>query len=333
MAMFEKGDLEAARILNDFLPDKIFDAHAHLDAPCLLKDMPLERPPKNWYDTVDYFRETAPLFGSKKDVRINFFILVSINNGWLNREEERRFVREQLDAYPKNVAEVVTFPGDDEDTLKAQLVHPRIVGFKPYHSFLHRADGWEAGIGELLPESAWALADRLGLCITLHMVRYRALADPENLAYIKTMAKKYPNAVLILAHAARAFASWTGVETIAELKGFDNVWFDVAAICESPAIFQILHKVGASRCMWGSDFPVAQMRGKAISLADGFYWIGESELAHFKAVPTLHSSWSIFTENLMATRQACLMAELNEDAVEDIFYNNAMRLFHPDDRG
>ena len=40
--------------------------------------------------------------------------------------------------------------------------------------------------------------------------------------------------------------------------------------------------------------------------------------------------WLVGTENLMATRQACLLADLKEDAVEDLFYRNAMRLFRPE---
>ena len=37
----------------------------------------------------------------------------------------------------------------------------------------------------------------------------KALADKDNLDYIIKMSKSYPDAVLILAHAARSFASWT----------------------------------------------------------------------------------------------------------------------------
>ena len=37
--------------------------------------------------------------------------------------------------------------------------------------------------------------------------------------------------------------------------------------------------------------------------------------------------WAVATENLMATRLACIMAELHESQIEDLFYNNSARLF------
>jgi len=39
------------------------------------------------------------------------------------------------------------------------------------------------------------------------------------------------------------------------------------------------------------------------------------------------SSWLRGVENLMAVRQACILAELSRSEVEDLFYNNAVRLF------
>ena len=136
---------------------------------------------------------------------------------------------------------------------------------------------WNWPIGAYLPESAWEVANKRKLFITLHMVKDKALADPENADYICQMAQAYPDATLILAHAARSFASWTAVESVARFAKYDNVWFDFSGICESPAMFQILRKVGI--------------------------------------------------ENLMAVRQACMLAELIPREIENLFYDNAVALF------
>ncbi len=116
------------------------------------------------------------------------------------------------------------------------------------------------------------------------------------------------------------------MDTVEKLAKLENVWYDLAAVCESPAMFQIIKKTGTGRVMWGSDFPVSQICGKAISLADAFYWIGAKDLEGF-AGPTEFHSWLIATETFMAVRQACLMADLGRKEIEDIFYNNAARLF------
>ena len=78
--------------------------------------------------------------------------------------------------------------------------------------------------------------------------------------------------------------------------------------------------------MWGSDYPISRLAGKAISIADSFYWIAEADLERF-AGPTEFHSWLVGTENLMAVRQACLMLDLGSSDVEKLFYKNAATLF------
>ena len=131
---------------------------------------------------------------------------------------------------------------------------------------------------------------------------------------------------MTLAHAARGFAAWTAIESVEKVAHLENVWFDFSAVCESPAMFQIMKKAGIKRCMWGSDYPVAQARGKAISLGDGLYWIYQRDIDNFMSKTPI-SNWLIGLENLMAVRQACIMAELSRSEIEDLFYHNANRLF------
>lgn len=324
-ALFNIHDLDAIKILGDFLPDRIFDAHAHLYDQSFMQ----ASKPGRTYTVEDYLRDMSPALGNPKTLRMNWITFPDKSmgdpaSGTLAQSDA--FLVEQLQALPGNVGEIMAAPGETAEHLASRLVHPGIRGIKCYHNLIQRADTWNAGIGEYLPEGAWELAQEKKLYITLHMVKNNALADPDNLAYIKAMAKRYPDAVLILAHAARSFASWTGVETVGQLAGFENIWYDISGVCESPAIFQIFHKVGKDRVMWGSDYPVSVMRGKAISLADGFYWIYEKDLANFTAATPIHS-WLVGIENLMATRQACIMADMTATEVEDLFYNNAARLF------
>ena len=327
--VYESSDYEAIRILEDFLPDRIFDAHAHLYDGSFLRDMYPEGGEGIYYGLEEYRKDMAPVLCNPRTLRLN--IITYPDRSMAKKEENSReradaFLKEQLSLSADNVGELIVVPGDTAQDLEARLSHPGIRGFKCYHYLSGVPDSWMAQIGDYLPEAAWEVANERRLCITLHMVRHQALADPDNLDYICRMACKYPDAVLILAHAARSFASWTGVETVEKLAGFENVWFDLSAVCESPAIFQIMRKTGTERCMWGSDYPVSMLRGKAISLADGFYWIYQNDLDQFVSKTPVHS-WLIGTENLMAVRQACILAELHEREIENVFYNNAARLF------
>lgn len=329
--VYSQYDLEAAKILNDFLPDHIFDVHAHLYDSSFVSGMCNSGGAfaiRDRCEVKEYVEDMAPLLGNRP-VRLN--IVTTPDAAMVDPSSPARiasvdFLADQLNKFPGNVGEVMVGPEDTVEDIEKMLVHPGIRGFKCYHLLAPNKPTWNAPIGDYLPESAWEVADRHGFVITLHMVRDQALADPVNSNYIRQMAKKYPNAVLILAHAARSFAAWTAVEAVDTVKDLDNVWFDFSGVCESPAEFQILRKCGVDRCMWGSDYPISRVAGKAISIADSFYWIGEQDLERF-AGPTEFHAWLNGTENLMALRQACLMLDLGHSDVENIFYKNAARLF------
>lgn len=324
-AVLNSHDLEAMKILNDFLPRKIFDAHAHLYNQTFMASIN----PGITYTVEDYIQDMGPMLCNPETLRLNIITFPdrSMSDPKLDTlAQSDAFLIDQLNKDPGHVGEILVIPGETVEHIEGRLLHPRIRGLKCYHYMLRRADTWTAGIEEYLPESAWEVANRRGMYITLHMVRDKALADPGNLSYIKEMAARYPNAKLILAHAARSFASWTGVETVAQLADYENIWYDIAAVCESPAMVQILNKVSKERCTWGSDYPISILRGKAISLADSFYWIYEKDLQNFSAATPVNS-WLVSIENLMATRQACILADLSSKEIEDLFYNNAVNLF------
>ena len=99
---------------------------------------------------------------------------------------------------------------------------------------------------------------------------------------------------------------------------------DLSAIFSSPPAFQLIKKLGVGRCMWGTDFPGPCMaRTVCATVARKQCWLKPETLATAGA-----QSWNIGIQTLMAIRQAAIMADLTPAQVEDIFYNNAMGLFH-----
>lgn len=134
------------------------------------------------------------------------------------------------------------------------------------------------------------------------------------------MTHRYPNAQLVLAHCARAFAAWTCIDSIKRLDDRENIWFDMAAVCESGPMMACILKNAGKRTMWGSDYPVCMNRGRAISLGTGQKWlIGDK----FKELNMAF----VATENLMAFWQASRLLDLDRSQINDLFYENASRLF------
>ena len=321
-------DLESIKKLVNFLPDKIFDAHSHLLDTEFLPQTEARLPERLILDIEQYRKEMMPILGNPGKLRLNIITFPEKSMKARNPEQIRKadeFLVRQLQLNPENAGEIIVHPKETAEDIEKRLVHPNIRGFKCYHLLADRDNSWNADIGEYLSEAAWEVANRHKLCITLHLVKNDALADEGNMEYICKMTKKYPDAVLILAHAARSFAAWTGIESVEKLAHIENVWFDFSSVCESPAMLQIMKKAGAERCMWGSDYPICREHGKVVSVGDGFHWIYESDYKNSKVKPD--KLWLIGIENLMAVRQACILADLPESKIEDLFYNNAVRLF------
>lgn len=324
----ESSALDAIKILGDFLPDRLFDAHSHLFDSRFMPDLAGKYPYElgGVQEHGQFFYDLLP---GIKDLRLN---LIPYPDRHLKGDAGERLMQtdrlltDELSKNRNNVGEIVVLPGESGEDIEKRLCHPAIKGLKCYHVYADKENTGNCTIDEYLPESAWSIADKRHLCITLHLVRDKALADDRNSSYICRMAKKYPDAVLILAHAARSFASWTAVESIEKVAHLENVWFDFSAVCESPAMISILKKAGSSRCMWGSDFPICSKLGKAISIGSSFYWIYEDDKC-FSSFDLPSGFWPIGLENLMAVRQACIIAGLPAREVEDIFYNNASALF------
>ena len=314
--------MDKNKILNDFLPDKIFDAHAHLYDKVYMTPSSI-MPESITLD--DYLSQMQEVLGNRK-INVNAIPfpsrkILEKDKDYLTLADESLY--KELDKGKNNVGELLVLPNESAEHMLSRIKGKQICGFKPYHS-LHMADNtMNLNIKDYLPESAFEIANEYNKVITLHLVKDASLSDQKNLNYIIEKAKKYPNAILILAHAARSFASWTGFESVEKLKDLDNVFFDFSAVCEVPAMFQIIKTCGLSRVMWGSDFPIANLVGKAISLADKFYWIYDFEHPEITKDIKL---WKVLEENLMAVRQTALMLDLSHKQIEDLFYNNAYAL-------
>ncbi len=310
-------DLLAAKVLDGFLPDRIFDAHMHITPYTFGGEV---------FGFEEYYRDNTPFFGKRQ---VKCMALATPTNEQKSAEGHLRaieYMGEQLDKYPECAGAILVKPEESAEEISSHLIHKNIRGFKCYHIYASRNDTYNADINEFLPESALEVANSRSMTVTLHMVKDAALADPENMRKIKDIAKRYPNMRLVLAHAARSFAGWTAIESVTELMPHENIFFDFSGICESPSMTRILKKFGVSRCMWGSDYNVSKLLGKAVSLGDGFYWINEDDIANMSKRWPIRAR-HVGTENLMAVREAAIIAELTPREIEELFYGTACNVF------
>ena len=313
------------RELASFVPDRVFDAHCHL--------WPAEHDEavwncNAWGEAVGFtdYRARVDLLHPGRDVAAMFLPLPEPNAALHPAQND--WITEQTHADPTGRSRGSYFvrPGDDPALVREQVRMRRLHGLKCYHNQAATKPTWEADIEAFLPEDLVAVADELGLTITLHMVKRRAVADPANIATIRRYCETYPNMRLILAHSARGFCAAHNVEGLPHLRGLDNLWFDTSANCDPMAHIAIIKTCGHERLMYGSDFHISHMRGLSLTAADGFLWLydhtpvwGEKQ---GRVEPVM-----VGLEHLRSIKWACWSLGLSDGQIEDIFWNNAARLF------
>lgn len=318
----EQIDYDVAALYADFLPKRVFDAHTHMH---LGETVPLFAGKGGFLRDAGtpetYAEDMAVFLPGVETIRLNMMPMLDPAMNDLSNA-----LRDKADQYcemlhladPKHAVSPYVLACDSEETVDAMTSRPGVRGIKVYCYSAGAKSNEALAIGEYLPESAWVVANQKKLPIILHMMRPAALSDPDNFAYINTMAHRYPNAQLVLAHCARAFTAWTVINKVKQLEDHGNIWFDLAAVCESGPMMACILKNAGKRVMWGSDYPVCMHRGRAVSVASSSDWLmGDLPLARTR----------VAGENLLAFHQAALLLDLDQTQIEDIFYNNAARLF------
>lgn len=311
------------KFLRSFVPPNSFDAHLHLyrqqDGTA---NLPAELLDSNgnvgW---SSYCRGVERYMGDRRPTGGLIFTFPKVG---LDMVGANRFVADEVKTQAGSRGLMMIHPHDDPAKVEATVQADGFVGFKVYHIYADQHDTFEAGTEAFIPEWAWELCQKYGLAIMLHMVKARALADTANQTYIREHCLRYPNAKLILAHAARGFCGGHTVEGIASLRGIENVYFDTSAVCEAAPMEAILREFGTGRLLYGADFPVSEFKGRCVSIGDGFQWLYEETL-DWKASRFSKPQY-IGIECLLAVQQACRTMRLRDDDVERIFSTNARNL-------
>jgi glutamate-1-semialdehyde 2,1-aminomutase len=247
----------------------------------------------------------------------------------IDMDAANKFVSTEAARSYASRAQMLIRPSMSGEAVFAAVKRDRFSGLKCYHVYAADSPTFDAAIPSYLPEDHVRVANELGLSITLHMVRARALADASNQEAIRRYCTQYPNIRLILAHAARGFNPHHTIQGIDAIKGLDNVWFDTSAVCEPGAFEAILRAFGPKRLMYGADFPISHMRARCVAVGDSFLWISAEsaclDVGYGRIEPI-----PIALESLRALRMACSNLSLRDNDVEAIFYRNAAELFEFD---
>ena len=171
------------------------------------------------------------------------------------------------------------------------------------------------------------IADKYQLIITLHIPKKERLANPSNQSQIISLAEKYPNAKIVLAHIGRAYYLKNIVGNLDKIKKFPNIYFDLAMLNNWEVLEYLFDNVESYKILYGTDIPIALAEGKSVEINNQYTYVTPIlwELSicdeHQKLIFT-----SFVYEEIRAIKKAVKRFNLSKKFVEDIFFNNGMKL-------
>ncbi|HOX39596.1 MAG TPA: amidohydrolase family protein [Candidatus Brocadiia bacterium] len=317
-----------ARIVRDrlqgWLPERVFDAHAHLYRVCDLgsKAGEFARSGPEIAGYGEWRARMTELLGPREFAGF-FFPMPSAT---VDVAAANSFLAGELAGRKDCRRAMLASPSTSAAEIASAVAEFGFRGIKGYHLLCPQQPAMQAPIADYLTEEHFAAAHELGLVVVLHMVKDRALADPANSGDIRRLCVRHPRMKLLLAHAGRCFNPLHAEEGMVALDGLRNVWFDSSAVCESASLEIVLRRFGPERLLYGSDFPVAFQRGRCVAVGDGFIWL-TGDWHDWKRMIGAPEPSLVGVESLLALQRAMDARGFGNAEKELIFGGNAEQLF------
>jgi len=317
--------------LKDEMPDDIIDAHVHcFRARDRYRSGPVN-PSLPWTTNAFGFRKCATvssiLWRGKRFRCVAFTSPAPESdteaaNRWVAREARKRGWASLAMVRPEWDAEYL-------GRLLAQDGH---VGVKPYWSYVtHKAQN-DVAIEDMLHPSVPELLASRGLVLLLHIPRALRLADPVNIRSLHRVCRRSRKLTVVLAHAGRSY----GIDQMpprSELKKLakhENLHIELSMVQSPEVVRACLETFGWRRCLFGTDLPIADAKGKVVTINGQNLFITRKpypwSVSPVSEAVKMRCTFFAF-ETVRAILAAARGLRLRAGAREAIFNANAERLY------
>jgi len=314
---------------DDFLPKKILDFHVHVFPEEI---MPPDH--EGWsaggnrirsYTLDELRQDCADLYPGRDCAAVCFGtphreMDSVINNEYVAREcDHKQF-------FPLRLIR----PEENPDEVRKDIIERRFLGLKPYLNYVDKPDPNDVEIVDMLPDPFMEIANDLGLLVMLHIPRKQRLADTKNQEQVVDMAKRFPGATIILAHIGRAYYLKNVVGHLERIAPLPNIYIDIAMLNNWEVLEYLFANVDSQKILYGTDLPIGIAPGKSIEINDQYTYV--TPVPWHLSISDDHGKlvFTAFTyEELRAIRKAVERLGLSKQFVEDLFYNNGMKLLEP----
>ncbi|QDS98202.1 amidohydrolase family protein [Adhaeretor mobilis] len=323
--------------LEAWLPERIFDAHTHVQEPQhRIISMTDAMRKQYWVNEVfepisaaDAQRCYEQVFPDRSFSCLAFgvpsleFDVEAGNKQLASDADERGW---------KSLA--VTLPSMSAAELSEELDRPSVVGAKPYYALIShdptsRDKHLEASIFDFLPHHQLELLNTRQAWVTLHVPRAGRLCDPKNIREVQTIREKYPDIALVIAHLGRCYTLEHAKEALPQLANDHGLYFDTSAVLNPAVLRFALETVEPERILYGTDNPIFYMRGRR-SWSGATYKNYTNYPFHFnqqREAPEIEANYTLYMyEALKAFKSGCDDLALDRLSIERMFSKNAESL-------
>lgn len=325
---FPYDDIDRAVWEREFasrLPARIYDAHSHAWRAEEYRSLPSDNPSLPFvveeYPVSDLRAAHARLFPGREVGGLIFgsgergtdFIA---QNAWLAAEGKRQGYETLMYAQPDW----------EEAELERQLAAGHL-GLKPYWNLA--GDSLDAvDLSDMIPPAMVQVANRRHAIVMTHIPKTGRLADPANRTGLRRLCEAAPEARFVLAHLGRSYFP-QAMEHFDELCDIPNLWVDCSMVQDWEVIEHALAVFPRDRVLFGLDLPIAQEKGKLISVNGQRHFL--TKRPHAWSVHVEPGSYevrctSFAYEIIRALLKGADRAGLNKGEIDALFWDNAQRL-------
>ena len=309
--------------LQDFVPDRVFDAHIHMFNRTHL----LPSATTSWTDTdLSTLQQWA---GRLYPGRETHFLVLGTPTVGMDIAAHNNWCIEQVRQDPQSRMNRLVTPSCRIADIERDIREQGFVGLKPYRLYSVTGDIAQCRIHEFLPHEQLELANELGLWVTMHLSRFHGCADEYNLADLQEYtSSRYPKIKWILAHCARSFTYWPIRKAIEQLREMPNIWYDVSAVTDVRPLITLFTRENPRRIFYGSDgVDATYFHGQYAALGRAWQYVDidrfNLQFPHCDGRPIL----AIY-EQLLSMKHAAEIAQFSQTNLEDLFWRNAATAFN-----
>ena len=215
----------------------------------------------------------------------------------------------------------------EPETLEGLVREKGFFGYKVYLGW-HGDDYGAVTVREMIGEAEMELADRLGLVVLLHVPGSERLVNGGVQKDVEWLAKEFPQAKIVLAHCGRCYLPDEARKAMGSVAELENVYLDTAMVMDPTVLEIALDTVGPGRVLFGTDLPVANMRGRRVYVMD--HWVdlvlpGYPESAYRVGSDNMRATFMVY-EIVLAVARAADRVGLSEQELGGVFYDNGRAL-------